>query len=625
MTRNVLIAVLRNDLRLHDHPIFHYCAEPTPSGAKFKQPVTHVLPVYVWDQRQVEVGGFPGIQKADKQGGGLGQQQYAKTRELGLWRCGVHRVKFVNNSVFDLRDRLRKKGCDLAMYAGTPEAIVPGLIRAIRNTGDTVEAVWMGKEVNTEEVNVEKRLQRILDDLQCPLQLREGKSLVHPDDLGFPIQDLPDVFTHFKKQVEGPDMFRPPLPAPAKLKPFAKLDALPEGPGVYALSAEKQEAWDKKDNVEKALLKPLLDEPTLGHELLRKEGEDGPTAFPWTGGETQALERLEHYFSGGKQAPAASYKETRNGMLGVDYSTKFAASLAHGLLSPRLIAQKAVDLDEANGAGPKAGGYWINFELLWRDYFYFVGAKFGSHLFTLGGIEEVISPKAADSKAYEWKKTSDLSNAKDPFVRWAKAKTGVPLIDANQKELVQTGFMSNRGRQNVASFLTKDLGYNWLYGAELFESYLVDYDPNSNWGNWQYVAGVGNDPRSSRQFNPIKQGKDYDSDGEYVKAWLPQLHAVPSSHAHHPWTLSGNQSVDLGDYPSRPIIEQSMWRKHYHGHNGGGGGGGGGYRRGGGGGGGGGGGYRGSSGRGGGGGGGGGRGRGRASRGVSANGGPPRN
>jgi deoxyribodipyrimidine photo-lyase len=93
MTRNVLIAVLRNDLRLHDHPIFHLCAEPTPASAAFKKPVTHVLPVYVWDQRHVEVSGFPNLEKAGKQGGGKGSSQFAKTRELGIWRTGIHRTK----------------------------------------------------------------------------------------------------------------------------------------------------------------------------------------------------------------------------------------------------------------------------------------------------------------------------------------------------------------------------------------------------------------------------------------------------------------------------------------------------------------------------------------------------
>lgn len=93
MTRNILIAVLRNDLRLHDHPIFHLCSEPSPSNAAFNLPVTHVLPVYVWDQRHIEVSGFPNLQKAQKAGGGKGQSQMAKSRELGIWRSGVHRTK----------------------------------------------------------------------------------------------------------------------------------------------------------------------------------------------------------------------------------------------------------------------------------------------------------------------------------------------------------------------------------------------------------------------------------------------------------------------------------------------------------------------------------------------------
>ncbi|CDS00413.1 hypothetical protein [Sporisorium scitamineum] len=534
MTHNVLIAVLRNDLRLHDHPIFHLCSDPTPTSNPFAQPITHVLPVYVYDQRHIEVSAFPSLLKATSSGGGRGSTQFAKTRELGIWRTGIHRTSFINESVFDLRDRLRGVGSDLALFAGTPESVIPALVREIRDKGDTVEGVFLGREINTEEVNVQKRLERVLGELQCPFKLFEGKSLIHSRDLG-------------------------------KLKPFPKVE-IADAEGVYALSASK--GLDTKEAVQKHLLQPLLDEPVLGHnELLSKVFSNGTinvphSAFPYKGGETEALRRLDHYFNGGKSSPGASYKETRNQMLGADYSTKFAAALAHGLLSPRLIAQKATELDSSTGnANNKAGGYWIIFELLWRDYFYFVGWKFDSHLFTLGGIKEQLSPKSAASKTYDWKSTTSLTSRTDPFIRWATAQTGIPLIDANMIELVQTGFMSNRGRQNVASFLTKDLGWNWQQGAEFFESWLVDYDPNSNWGNWQYVAGVGNDPRSSRQFNPIKQGKDYDAKGEYVATWIPQLRGVPEQYRHHPWTQAGGGSVE--GYPNRPMVEQQMWRKHY--------------------------------------------------------------
>lgn len=116
--------------------------------------------------------------------------------------------------------------------------------------------------------------------------------------------------------------------------------------------------------------------------------------------------------------------------------------------------------------------------------------------------------------------------------------TGVGLVDANMRELNETGFMSNRGRQVVASFLTIDLYIDWRLGAEYFEELLVDHDVYSNWANWQYVAGVGNDPRGSRRFNPIKQSHDYDPEGKYIRTWIPQLRGVQKSeHVFSMWKI----------------------------------------------------------------------------------------
>lgn len=112
-------------------------------------------------------------------------------------------------------------------------------------------------------------------------------------------------------------------------------------------------------------------------------------------------------------------------------------------------------------------------------------------------------------------------------MRFLRGETGTGLIDASQRELFLTGWTSNRARQNVASYLTKHLGLDWRLGAEWYEMNLVDYDVSSNWGNWQYVAGVGNDPRGdARIFNPVKQAFDYDGHGEYVRAWVPELRDV---------------------------------------------------------------------------------------------------
>jgi deoxyribodipyrimidine photo-lyase len=145
------------------------------------------------------------------------------------------------------------------------------------------------------------------------------------------------------------------------------------------------------------------------------------------------------------------------------------------------------------------------------------------------------------------------------FEIWQTGNTGFPLVDANMRELADTGFMSNRGRQNVASFLTKNLGIDWRMGAEWFESRLIDYDPCSNWGNWNYTAGIGNDARGFRFFNINKQAQDYDPLGEYVKHWLPELADLPTSKVHQPWKLLPIEqkrfNVRLGvDYP-HPVVD----------------------------------------------------------------------
>jgi deoxyribodipyrimidine photo-lyase len=132
--------------------------------------------------------------------------------------------------------------------------------------------------------------------------------------------------------------------------------------------------------------------------------------------------------------------------------------------------------------------------------------KYNTKLFQLSGIQNKELPV----------------NAHDAVLlqKWMDGKTGVDFVDANMIELKRTGFMSNRGRQNVASYLCNDLKLDWRYGAAYFEQQLIDYDVCSNWGNWTYLAGVGNDPRGNRYFNIEKQATDYDKDKSFRKLWL---------------------------------------------------------------------------------------------------------
>ena len=150
--------------------------------------------------------------------------------------------------------------------------------------------------------------------------------------------------------------------------------------------------------------------------------------------------------------------------------------------------------------------YWLVFELIWRDFFKYISLKHGNAIFLKGGILE---------KNYEWE------YSKTKIQKWINGTTQEPFVNANMKELDTTGWMSNRGRQNVASFWSKEWQQDWRYGAAYFESMLIDYDVHSNWGNWMYNSGVGNDPRD-RKFNISRQADMYDAQGKFQRQWLQE-------------------------------------------------------------------------------------------------------
>lgn len=245
-----------------------------------------------------------------------------------------------------------------------------------------------------------------------------------------------------------------------------------------------------------------------------------------------------------------SYKGTRNGLLGAAFSTKLSAFLSQGCITARQIHHELVSYEDGTNPeyehakgyndGQTEGTCAVRFELLWRDYMRLCTMKFGPRLFSQDGFQNHGYAKTGDQglpKKPKWKTFAEAEALPDQkpspkeireiMDRFYAGTTGMGLIDASQRELLHTGYTSNRARQNVASFLTKHLGIDWRIGAEWYELLLVDYDVSSNWANWQYVAGVGNDPRGeARIFNPVKQAFDYDKDGAYVKTWVPEVKAL---------------------------------------------------------------------------------------------------
>lgn len=384
------------------------------------------------------------------------------------------RIKFLLESLADLNDSLKRMGSKLILRTGNIEHIVPELCLEY-----SVDMVFFANLACTEEVEQEKNLIHILSKIGISHRSYHTSTLVHPSDLPFPVEHLPEVFTEFRKMVEKKN------PLAFSLPKKGRAPSLPSGLESESLP---------------------LDLITLANSVKIHPSR----AIDWKGGEQEGIKRLTEYLW--LTDCIQTYKETRNQMLGKNYSSKFSAYLSLGCLSARLIYQQIKAYEEERIANEST--YWLVFELLWRDYFFFIASKHGRNLFMKSGIQKKITKSSTNKYSDSEKSKVDLGT----FEKWRLGETEDEFVNSNMKELLLTGYMSNRGRQNVASFLVHNLELDWRLGAEWFETMLIDYDPASNYGNWNYIAGIGNDPRS-RVFNTEKQAKDYDPLGEYRRTW----------------------------------------------------------------------------------------------------------
>ena len=407
----------------------------------------------------------------------------------GFPKTGSLRAKFIIDCVAELKNKLQQLGSDLLVYVGKPEDIIPQLCVDL-----SINEIYYHREVAPEERHVEDELENMLFKHKVILSGFWGHTLFHLEDLPFPVKRIPELFTDFRKSIERESTIRACIDAPQSISPITPI--------------------------------PFTQLPCLEQLGLTEIAVDKRSVLDFKGGENEGLERLKDYLW--TKNLLKNYKETRNEMLGANYSTKFSAWLAMGCLSPRKIYEEVSRYENTQIKNDST--YWLIFELMWRDYFRFIMLKHGNAMFKPGGIQDL---------NVKWRKNHDL------FELWRIGKTGFPLVDANMQELLLTGYMSNRGRQNVASFLTKNLGINWQLGAYWFQSQLIDYDVYSNYGNWNYAAGIGNDARGFRYFNIIKQATQYDSNGDYVRYWLPGLAKISGVRVHQPYALQSNELLDV--------------------------------------------------------------------------------
>ncbi len=419
----------------------------------------------------------------------------------GRWPA-PNRLWFMHGSLASLAASIRERGGRLRFARGRPAEVLPRLAHELR-----ADAVYMTRDASPYGRRRDQAVGRALADANVDIHAKRGLYIHEPDDLctqdGAPFT----VYSPYRRAWQARPR-RPVIDAPTRI------------PTPDRLAAEHS----------------TTDLPTL-EDL----GVDGPTAdrrYLLEPGEPAARRRLQRWLDDG----IADYAQTRDQL--IDGSTsRLSQDLRWGLLSPLEVVERA------SGAGE--GRRIFTQELVWRDFY--------AHV--LWHHPDVLErPFRREFERLPWRDDEQAVEA------WKDGRTGYPIVDAAMRQLRATGFMPNRARMVVASFLSKDLLVDWRIGERHFMEHLVDGDVASNDGGWQWTASTGTDPQPYfRIFNPVLQARRADPDGTFVRAWLPELHEVPTTHIHEPWTMSPELQAQthcrIGiDYPA-PIVDHAAARE----------------------------------------------------------------
>lgn len=370
---------------------------------------------------------------------------------------GPHRQRFLWDSLKALRDNLASSGQYLLIVEGRPSQQVAALCQQFG-----IDQIYTANPLARDEQRELDLLRDVVgfDSVRTFTQCQLFDPELHQKT--FKNGNFPRSFTQFRKRL-GSLEIPAPAPMPVHLPP------------------------------------PLLGNWLAPDPLARRQSRQYRHPPRFRGGENAAWDHLENYFS--SKAPA-SYKQTRNALEGEHYSSHLSPWLAMGCISVRDAVARLKQFERHHG--PNDSTEHLLMELLWREFFHAYSRHYGARLFLFGGIQG---------------RTPLTSFYAQRFKMWCSGNTPWPLVNAAMHELAATGYISNRARQIVASCLVNELQCDWRAGAWWFQHQLVDHDVASNWGNWQYIAGVGADPRGGRHFDLEKQTKMFDPDGVYIDRW----------------------------------------------------------------------------------------------------------
>jgi deoxyribodipyrimidine photo-lyase len=411
---------------------------------------------------------------------------------------GSKRLTFLIEGLHKLDAHLQKRGSRLIIRRGHPQT---ELAKLVSESG--AEAIFAEADHSP---FARRRDARIAEHL--PLHLTDGVT-AHPPGAVLKGDGTPyTVYTPFSKAWKAL-----PQPGPDDLLPVPKYISTPS-----ILASQ-----------------PIPEKPAL------------PNKFLFAPGEKEAQCRLKAFL--GQLSQTANpkifaYADARNRM-DIEGTSGLSPYLRFGMLSARqavVAAREAIELAPTDQAH-KGATTWLN-ELIWREFYV-------SILYHFPQVRRRSFRPQYDDITWD--------NNEAAFAAWCQGLTGYPVVDAAMRQLVQTGWMHNRARMIVASFLVKDLLVDWRWGEQFFMQHLIDGDPAANNGGWQWTAGTGTDAAPYfRVFNPILQSKKFDPDGDYIRRWVPELHHVPLKFIHNPWEMSMQAQQQVGcligkDYPTSII------------------------------------------------------------------------
>ncbi|MDP3405741.1 MAG: deoxyribodipyrimidine photo-lyase [Brevundimonas sp.] len=460
-------------------------------------------PVLLWFRRDLRLADNPALTRARATGRPV-VPVYIHDEGAAVRPAGAASRWWLDKSLRALSESLTERGASLILRRGDSEA---ELRRLIDQTG--ADTVFLNRLFEPEGWARDADIAHALKAEGVECKGYNGTLMARPGNVlngsGGPYK----VFTPFLKAllatVEAPS----PMPAPQDL------------PGAPALDSDRVEDWG-----------------------LHPTRPDWSTGFDWTPGEAGAEAALTAFVAGG----LSDYGAGRD-IPSRPATSRLSPHLHRGEISPwRAIAAARAAVEAGTVKASEADKFVA--EIGWREF----SAHLLHHFPTL--------PDAAfrpEYDAFPWR------DDEAGFRAWTKGLTGYPIVDAGMRQLWTTGWMHNRVRMIVASFVIKDLLIDWRRGEAWFWNTLVDADLASNAQNWQWVAGSGADASPYfRIFNPVTQGQKFDADGRYIKRWCPELASLPAKWAHAPWTappeVLREARVRLGfDYP-RPIVDHAQAR-----------------------------------------------------------------